>query len=508
MFKRLTAAFCLLVLLSGCASLPKDPKRIESHSIAANANSDLSEIFDPAIAAHPRRSGVVLLHEPEIALRARDEMTTLAEHTLDVQYYIWSDDKVGRILTQRLLDAADRGVRVRILLDDFTLNIDDIYLAAFSDHPNVELRLFNPFAHRTTKALGFITDIQRVNQRMHNKIFVLDNKVAIVGGRNIGDNYFGVKDSYNSRDIDVLTIGPVVDDISKSFDEYWNSDWAYPIKNIYPHEISEENNKLILKELKKQATLDRASLPFDLIRSKKEIVEGIRSNIKQLDWARIDVIFDPTEKLRGDTNTVAAQFETALIGVNQEMLAEIAYFVPGNELVNDFKIANDKGIHIRFLTNSLTSTEVLPAYAGFSSYRKDLLKAGVELYEYRSDAKERFTWPEPSHNALTRLHSKTFVVDRQFSFIGSFNFDPRSVDLNTEIGLLIDSPEFAEKVIAVLDEGVLPGNAWKLELDSKANKIKWHDQEGSTPLKKEPYSSWWQRVKATVLRILPIESQL
>ncbi|WP_370979841.1 phosphatidylserine/phosphatidylglycerophosphate/cardiolipin synthase family protein [Agaribacterium sp. ZY112] len=501
---------CFLVILSvcSCASLPKDVERIPSYKISPKHTSALNTIIEPATQAHPDQSGVVLLHEAERAFRARHEMTALAEHSLDVQYYIWQNDKAGRILAQRLLSAANRGVRIRVLLDDFSLHVKDSYLVAFATHPNIHIRIFNPFTDRNTKDLGFITDIERVNHRMHNKLFVLDNSVAVVGGRNIGDNYFGIKDSYNSRDIDILTIGPVVDQVSQSFDEYWNSDWAYPIQSIYKHKMDDERANKLREDINKQASLDLLSFPFTLETDKNKIIETARSGLNTLNWAHIDVIFDPSDKFDGDPNTVTTQFNTTLGEVQHEMLAEIAYFVPGNAMVAGFKEAHKNGVHIRFLTNSLNSTEVLPAYAGFANYRKKLLQAGVELYEYRSDAKERSTWPKPSHQALSRLHSKTFVVDRRYSFIGSYNFDPRSMDINTEIGLLIDSPEFAKKVIKVLDSGIEPGNAWKLELDEQHQRLEWHDQQGSPALYKEPHSTWWQRFKTSILRMLPIEHQL
>ncbi|WP_158224586.1 phospholipase D family protein [Agaribacterium haliotis] len=487
--------------------MPDNSQRQASYTIDPHTPSAIDQIFDPMIAAHPGLSGVSLLHEPEAALRARNAMTALAEHSLDVQTYIWANDKAGRILTQRLLEAADRGVRVRILLDDFTLATADKYLAALASHPLLEIRIFNPIARRSSKSLGFITEIKRVNQRMHNKLFILDNKVAIAGGRNLGDNYFGIKDSYNSRDIDVITIGPVVNEISQSFDEYWNSDWAYPVDKIYTRDMDEQDIEALRQELKQQSIIDFSSTPFELDNNKEAMINRAINYEDHFVWAPIQVIFDRAEKLRGDNKNVAVQFATVIGEVENEMLAEIAYFVPGNDVVSSFADASEKGIRIRFLTNSMTSTEVLPAYAGFSSYRKQLLEAGVELYEYRSDAEERQTWPEPSHNSPSRLHSKTFVVDQRYSFIGSFNFDPRSVDLNTEIGLLIDSREFAAQVTEVLNEGVRPGNAWKLQLDEN-DKVQWLNQENGELWSKAPYSSWWQRFQTGFLRMLPIESQL
>lgn len=500
----------LVCFVSGCSSLPKDYPRTESFAYDSPETTATGRVFARAGAESPETSGLLLLTRGEDALQARNAMVGIAEKTLDVQYYIWEGDKSGRLLVQRLLEAADRGVRVRILLDDFTLSTKDIYLATFDAHPNVEIRLFNPFAQRLIKNIGFLTDMSRVNHRMHNKLFIADNVAAIVGGRNIADHYFGIDEQYNFRDLDVLTVGPVVKDISNSFDYFWNSQWAFPINAVYKRPISASELQEVRAGLEAIVAKDIEAIPFSIDIDKPAMYASLEKILPQFIWSRVRLLYDTPDKVQDESISIRAQANWLFHYMKDEFLAEVAYFVPGKQGIENFKTLVDRGVKVRVLTNSYASNDVAAAHAGYATYRKRLLKAGVELYEYKADATERSLWPPIAHGAESRLHTKTFVIDRKFVFIGSYNADPRSHLINTEIGLLVENAEFAEKVIGYLNAGVEAKNSYHIRFKADTQKLRWHSESNNQQLvyKKDPNTSWWQRFKARLIRMLPIEGQL
>lgn len=503
--------FALFIsIFGGCVSLPTEYPREQSFAYPTPENTTAGKILADAIAKHPGQSGVALVSRGEDALVVRNAMGGVAEKTLDVQYYTWKDDKVGRLLVQRLLEAADRGVRVRALLDDFTLSTRDIYLAAFDAHPNVEIRLFNPFAQRSVKALGFLTDISRVNHRMHNKLFVMDNAVAVIGGRNIADSYFGLSEKYNFRDLDVLAVGPVVQDISKSFDIFWNSQWAFPINAVYRKPLSAEKLLEIRSELSNQVVKDSQAIPFKLDINTQAMYRRLEELNPRFTWCSIRMLYDTPSKVSNNYVSIRAQGGWLFEYMKREFIGEVAYFVPGKSGVENLKKYIDRGVKVRFLTNSLASNDVVAAHAGYSTYRKRLINAGVNLYEYKVNANERQQWPIPAQQVPSRLHTKAFVIDRKFVFIGSFNADPRSEQLNTEIGLLIDSPIFAEQVIGYLDTGIDASNSYRVDFKDNTKSLRWHSkQNGKIKIhNNDPNTGIFRRFKAGLIRILPIESQL
>lgn len=497
-------------ILCGCASLPKDFERIESFAFTSPQSTRAGKTLAPEIAKHPGLTGVYLMDEPHVALQLRNAMAGIAEKTLDVQYYIWQNDKSGRILFQGLLDAADRGVRVRVLLDDFSLSAKDIYLSQFASHPNLEIRLFNPFAHRVAKNIGFITNISRVNHRMHNKIFVMDNVLGVLGGRNIADHYFGIDEDYNFRDLDVLAAGPAVQAVSDTFDLFWNSKWAYPIGAIKKHDISIDEFKRLQQVLKDRVIEDISNIPFALDVNVDDMYARLGKLAQGFVWAQVSVLHDLPEKVANNSFTLRDQAEELLANIKSDFSAEIAYLIPGKAVVKKIQSMVDQGINVRLLTNSLASNDTLAAHAGFATYRRRLLTAGANLYEYKPDAVERKKWSHYAQKATTRLHSKTYVLDKRYAFIGSFNMDPRSIQLNTEIGLLIDSPVFAEKVLAFLDTGIHHDNSYQVFFKGKSKNIEWREQSEGVEVihRADPKSTWWQRVKSRIIRIFPIEHHL
>ena len=438
-------------------------------------------------------------------------MTELAEKTLDLQYFIWDVDTTGRILAERLVRAADRGVRVRILVDDLNLEGRDAGIAALDAHPNIEIRIFNPFTHRSGHALDFIADFDRVNHRMHNKLFVMDNAVAIVGGRNIGDHYFEVHQQVNFRDMDVVAGGPVVREASGIFDHFWNSDWAVPIKALVDRPATEADLRAAVKTVREQITKEPFPYPYPL----DQDVVGLKSQLTAIFdhfiWAPGHMLFDNPDEIKkyGRTTTLTGVFRRRIEGLNSEVLIEAPYFVLRERAVAGAKRLRDRGVRIRVLTNSLASNDVLAAHAGHAEHRKELIAAGVELYELRSEPAVKKRMFYLSGSARSTLHCKAYVFDRKDVFIGSFNFDPRSGDINTEAGLYIESPELAAQVIAYMDQGVEPENSYRVLLDADGE-LYWITETNGKAERydHDPNSTAWQRAKVNFIRMLPVMNQL
>ena len=317
------------VLFTGCASVPKDYPRTPSMAFPDYASTAIGAYFEKAAASHPGQSGFAIFPDGRRAFTARIAMTELAEKTLDLQYFIWDVDTTGRILAERLVRAADRGVRVRILVDDLNLEGRDAGIAALDAHPNIEIRIFNPFAHRSGQALDFIADFDRVNHRMHNKLFVMDNAVAIVGGRNIGDHYFEVHQQVNFRDMDVVAGGPVVREASGIFDHFWNSDWAVPIKALVDRPATEADLRAAVKTVREQITKEPFPYPYPL----DQDVVGLKSQLTAIFdhfiWAPGHMLFDDPDEIKkyGRTTTMTEVFRRRIEGLNSEVLIEVPYFV-------------------------------------------------------------------------------------------------------------------------------------------------------------------------------------
>ena len=378
-----------VVLFTGCASVPKDYPRTPSTAFPDHASTAIGAYFETASAAHPGQSGFAILPDGSRAFTARIAMTELAEKTLDLQYFIWDADTTGRILAERLVRAADRGVRVRILLDDLNLQGRDAVVAALDAHPNIEIRLFNPFAHRSSHLLDFIADFDRVNHRMHNKLFVMDNAVAIVGGRNIGNHYFEVHQQVNFRDMDVVAGGPVVREASGVFDHFWNSDWAVPIRAMVERPATEADLQAAVQPSRER--IAQEPYPYPLDQDVATLKSELTTLFDRFIWAPGHMIFDDPNEIKkyGRTITMTEGFYRRIERLNSELLIEVPYLVvrkPGLEAV---KRLRDRGVRIRVLTNSLASNDVLAAHAGHAEHRDELIAAGVELYELRSDRRSK-----------------------------------------------------------------------------------------------------------------------
>ncbi len=495
-------------LLAGCATVPKEYPRNPSTAFTGYTTTSLGRLFEEAATQHPGESGFSIIRDGRWAFTARVALTELAEKSLDLQYYIWEQDETGRILAERLVRAADRGVRVRLLVDDINLSGRDAPIAALDAHPNIEIRIFNPFANRGARLFDFAIDLGRVNHRMHNKIMVADNAVAIVGGRNIGNHYFEVATDANFRDLDIAAAGPVVRDISGVFDHFWNSDWAVPISALVDRPYTDSDLQAAVTSLRERIAEDSYPYPLD------EDVAGLRADLSSvrdhLIWAPGQIVWDDPDDIK--TGAEHGRMDRALYRkldtLQKEVLIEAAYFVARDRGVAKAKQLHDRGIRIRVLTNSLATNDVLAAHAGYVKYREQLLANGVELYEMRPDAgsiKKKVI----SRKSKAALHTKAIVYDRESVFIGSFNLDPRSANINTEVGLYVESPELAAQVVDYMDEGVRPENSYRVLLDENGDPYWVTEVDGKeVRYDEEPETTFGQPFMSGFIMMLPVEHQL
>ncbi len=503
----LVAAGC--IVLAACdRGPPEDIVRTPSTAFADHESTSLGQQIAKLAEAHPGKSGFEIIRYGRPAFTARIALTDLAEKSLDIQYYIWQEDPTGRIFADRLVRAADRGVKIRLLLDDINLGGRDALIAAINAHPNIEIRIFNPFARRKFRGLDFLFDMARVNHRMHNKLMVADNSIALVGGRNIGDHYFQVHSNSNFRDLDIAGIGPVVREISSVFDRFWNGEWSVPVEAIVDKPVTEADMREAVATIRSRIAGDNYPHPLDL--DVQELHEQFDDVLEGMSWATGEIVWDDPSKILEYTGS-GEMFEALhekIETLEKELRIESAYFVSLDRGIEAARKLRDRGVRVRILTNSLVANDVLAAHAGYAKRRRQLLEAGVELYELRPD-------PGPvdqkivSMKAQSALHTKAIVFDRKDVFIGSYNLDPRSAAINTEAGIYLESPEIAAKVLDYMDEGIDPHNAYRVTLDDNGD-LKWTiDLNGEiVEYDRDPKSSWWQRFLSWLIQILPVEHQL
>jgi putative cardiolipin synthase len=507
----------LLTLLPGCAALsgrtPHISPSLKTPSMALDASPDtrLGRVVTPLVAAHPGRSGFSLLHNGIEALAARLLLSHRAERSIDAQYYLLHADLTGHVFVEQLLKAADRGVRVRLLLDDMTTRGYDVGLAALDSHPHIEVRIFNPFSHRTARWWDFVTDLSRVGHRMHNKSITFDKQVTIVGGRNIGDEYFDARHDMNYNDLDLLCIGPVVQEVSQAFDVYWNSAAAVPILALVeapegPQDLERLRHYLAAQVEAAMQTPYRAAVESSLS-------ETLAFREDRLTWEQWTLVVDPPEKAQAGFEDRRSEQLTGQLGptaeaAQTEFVLVSPYFVPRDKGVAWLRGLRQRGLRVVVVTNSLSSTDVSPVHAGYASSRKALLEAGVELWEIRDDPTRRDRERRGLGHSASSLHTKAFTIDRRYLFVGSFNFDPRSANINTEMGLVLDAPNIAAPVLDRLFQA-LPAHAYRLRLDADGD-IEWVALENNTEViyRTEPHTSFWWRLSVGFLRLLPIEGQL
>ncbi len=456
---------------------------------------------------HPDHSGIVELRNARDAFAARAHLADAAERTLDIQYYIWRNDMSGTLLLEALRRAADRGVRVRLLLDDNNTSGLDVLLAALDSHPNIEIKLFNPFRLRRLRTLNFLFDFSRLNRRMHNKSFTADNEVTIVGGRNIGDEYFDAHDEIAFVDLDLMAIGPVVRAVAADFERYWNSASAHTAARYLRAPPQSSIDELAIAA--ERVAQSPAATTYVRALQNSSFVRDLIAGTLQYEWAVTHMLSDDPAKALGRARPrglLTQRLSEVLRDPAAELLLISAYFVPTRAGVRAFADLVRSGVKVTVLTNALEATDVGVVHAGYAKHRKHLLKAGVVLYELRrisnsySGRDRKLTGSSGSS-----LHAKTFAVDRRRVFVGSFNFDPRSARLNTEMGFLLDSAPLAGRITDAFRKDI-PARSYRVEL-SKHGLLRWIETKDGIECAhtREPAAPAWRRAFLYVLSKLPIE---
>ncbi len=506
--------FQTLIALTGCAvlaiviarivfALPEDTARIDSVALAPPHDSSLIQAIEKTSKTQPLKTGVATLGGGADAFAARMILADSATSSIDAQYYIWHGDLTGSLLLDALKRAADRGVRVRLLVDDNGTSGLDAQLAALNAHKNAEVRIYNPFNLRRLKMLSFAFDFFRLNRRMHNKSFTVDSAVTILGGRNIGDEYFDTGPTALYVDLDVLAVGAVVPEVAADFDLYWA---AKSVHSAGPIVGRAPQGDPIGEAVAGYLNHPQASDYREAILS-SDVVQTLLSGTLGLEWTTAVLVSDNPIKGLGAVpreDLLAVRLRQAVGRIEHRIDGISPYFVPGAPGIKAFAALVKKGVSVRMLTNSLEATDVLPVHAGYTKRRRDLLKLGVGVFELKRRA--AVTTPRdkigPFGSSGSSLHAKTFAVDGERIFIGSFNFDPRSTTLNTEMGLLIDSPTMSKTMHDAFDRK-LDGLAWEVELDGKS--MIWRGNASGTIAKDEPGSTLMNRIALTVVGWLPVE---
>lgn len=511
-------AFTILcVLLQACATLPPSTGKAETHHLPAAADTALARYAQAEVDKHPHQSGFRLMTLSTNALLSRVALADHAAHSIDLQYYIFANDMTGHLVMQHLLAAADRGVRVRILVDDINFDDKNHLFEALDSHPNIEIRLFNPFRTRSrdplSRAAQFMLDWRRLNRRMHNKSFIVDDSVAVIGGRNIGDPYFGADSNTRFRDLDVVAIGPVVQQASEAFDAYWNCDAAYPLDQLKKTDPSGQRLAAARLILQKDV---RAFSQSDYAQAVSDELPGGPTADKRGPWfwGNAELVADQPEKIEVDGDVpalrIGPRLKAMLDGARHEVLATTPYFIPGEAGTKHLVSQVHGGVSIKILTNSLASTDETAAYAGYAHYRKALVEGGVQLYELKPTPGQSQPSTTVGKSSGNSLHAKAMVVDDRQVFIGSLNMDQRSKLLNTEMGVIVDSPGLAQAVSDFFRTATQPSNAYQVTIDPASHNLVWRAEDNGKPViyKTEPGTDATRRVEATLLRLLPIDSLL
>ena len=487
---------------------------------AQSASADAWSFIDAHIAARPKQSGAYVLEQAEEALFARAWLAEHAKHSIEVQYFIWSTDNIGILAAESVLRAAERGVRVRIVVDDILVDAPDESLLALAQHPNIDIRIYNPTLsvgvtlHK--KALNAASDFRGVNQRMHDKTFIVDGKVAITGGRNMSSEYYDFHQAYNFRDRDVLLIGDVVKSMGGNFENFWSHELAVPVEDLYGGlwllkkdvRVDETDTERIYRNLHEYAQAPENFAP-EVRAAIAAVPETFDRIARQTTWGRIEFISDRPGKndervgLGGGGLTTEA-LARLVAEAKASLVIQSPYLVLSDEAIDLFRAARKRGVRIRINTNSLASTDNLPAFGGYQSQRKQLLKMGIEIFEYRPDAKSQREAREravvarlpagaaaPTAAPIFGLHAKTLIVDNRIAFIGTYNLDPRSQNLNTEVGAVIYNEAVARQVVAAIEVDMSPDNSWNAATDYPDGQV-----------------SFLKRAKARAWRLLPIKPLL
>jgi len=506
--QRFSITLIFVVILTGCSSLP-DQVIHQTSLITANETSPLYDLtnsywLDKDI---PETSAVLIQDDGWNALAQRLALIETAKYSIDIQYYIWNSDNSGLYLAQRLKAAADRGVKVRVMLDDINLNQRENVLAKLDNHPHIDIRIFNPTPSRDglSKWLSFVGDFSRLNRRMHNKSFTVDGVLSVVGGRNIGDEYFDLSDEINFRDRDALVMGSAVSEIQTSFAAYWDSRWSYPI-NLLTDNTSVELSAIPL--VKAPHYQHYPPLPQD----NESANLFLHALIDKLIPVEATFIYDlpvPVNSSNTDTPKKTAKL-LAELGHNaqQQILIESAYLIFDKRQLAALKILIDNDIQIKALTNSMASNDLLANHSGYAGKRHAMLKNGIQLFELKPESElcevSTKDIDKCVPNVAFGLHAKSAVFDRKIATIGSFNFNLRSTYLNTESVLVINNEQVANTLADHIEQAMQENNSWQLNLEN--GDIYW--RSGTQSWTSDPETGQWERIKSKFIQLLPIEKYL
>ena len=497
--------------------LPDISERKPSYVIDDGGQTTLCSMFSPGLAAHPGKSGVYLLPHGRDAFFARILLARRSEKSLDIQYYMYHQDTVGKLLNYEILKAADRGVRVRMLIDDIYGNEGDAAWVALDAHPNIEVRLWNPWKRGSNRMIQSLLRARDINFRMHSKSFTVDNQASILGGRNIGNEYFEADTEVAFSDIDVVTIGSSVPEISSQFDTYWNNGFAYPVNILIRQGKQQDLN--VLRDARSAFFKQPSTSTYTEALSTSGLVHGLVEGRVAFSWSDARVIHDSALKKTlgtgkaGRDESLISQLAPYIIGSKKSVDIVSPYFVPSDLATDAMCKLAQNGVEVRVLTNSLASNDVAAVHAGYSKYRRKLLRCGVQLFEMDESIKNRrgkeLTWLPALKKSS--LHAKMMAFDSEYLFVGSFNFDQRSLNINNEIGLVFHDPKLAGAVARRFEEHV-NDVAFKLELTHEGGRehMRWTGGQGGPDqvMEKEPYSTTFKKLTVSILRWLPINSQL
>ena len=500
----------LLLLAAGCAQLPPRPAAPFDAAVEIGTGTELDRLIAPAEENHPGQSAFRLVSEGPEAFAVRAHVARIAGRSVDVQTYIWHGDQTGFAMAHVLLDAADRGVRVRLLLDDMDARAKNEGFAALDAHPNIAVRLFNPLPSRSG-TMAFIGDMlgdaKRLNRRMHNKTWIADNRIAIIGGRNLGDEYFGASAEANFVDLDFAAVGPIVRDASASFDRYWNSGAAYPIAVLSPDKVNAEELARLRGILASSMEQAKQGSYAELLRRDDAVARLVGGDWTMTWSGEYRFVADDPAKIAKDasfkSSDVLAVIGPVLRGARQEMTIISPYFVPRDGGTAVLVEAAQSGKRVRVLTNSLAANDVAAVHGGYAEYRETLLEGGVQLWELKPLPGEQ-THSTFFGSGGASLHTKGLAVDGTTIFVGSYNLDPRSTSLNTEQGVLVKSDVLAQQFMALFDRQASGERAWQVSLTD--GKLAWTD--GGNTYDSEPEASAGRKFQAWLAGLLPIEAQL
>nr|WP_298891976.1 phospholipase D family protein [uncultured Acinetobacter sp.] len=512
-----------LGVLQACSTLPQREPVLPTYSTQYQTdNTQLAHLFEPLKQSHPNLTGYHVLFEPTKALATRLQLIERADQTLDLQYYIWDNDKVGALAIEAILRAADRGVKVRLLVDDNNSKNLEAVLRTLTQHPNIQVRVFNPFRFRNLRPLDMVLDFDRITRRMHNKTFIVDQEVALIGGRNMSNQYYNAGENYQFSDMDVLLVGQATDEIMNSFDEYWNHDYAYPIADLNRNRADRLSMESLRKQLEQNWFESTVEDYLGILSSSLSFDDWFNTNLP-LQWVKAEVIKDSADKIKKDApqeEHLNFQMTSYLKAPKSHVDLVSAYFIPDRQAQELIQTFAAQGVKIRVLTNSYKANDVPFVHAFYAKYREPLLAQGISLYEFlpsmpytlsRAERKELFADQKVDKDAIDRssLHAKFMALDNQQVFIGSFNFDPRSAHLNTEIGVILESPELATSIHQGLDQNIM-NYAYKVTLNDQG-KLEWQkktENDQRITYKKEPQMSWWEKLGLKLISFLPIEGQM